>query len=193
MVNNKSFTKTSIILVDTDPSLLIFLILMATMLSGPALYILLYLIIHFILWLFLIPIIDEVQPTEVQPENCGEISLWGCLSTDSSSIFSTLCGYYIFHGTYSTPYPPSPSMSPLSSPQSLPRASRFGPKRRILLHPRILILYYVYFPLIYSYLYIYLWMFPWFMIILTISLLMFTPLPIYLLHKLCLHSFPGYW
>ena len=62
-------------LANTNPSLLIFLILMAAMLGGSALYVLLYLIVHVILWLFLVPVVNEVQPVEIQLETCGEISL----------------------------------------------------------------------------------------------------------------------
>ena len=62
-------------LANTNPSLLIFLILMAAMPGGSALYVLLDLIVHVILWLFLVPVVNEVQPVEIQLETCGEISL----------------------------------------------------------------------------------------------------------------------
>ena len=63
-------------LADTNPSLLVFLYLLAAMLGGPALYVLLYSVTHIILWLFPAPVIDGVQQSsntnnmqlELQPD-----------------------------------------------------------------------------------------------------------------------------
>jgi hypothetical protein len=59
-------------LINTDPLLWLFLIFMAASLGGPALYALLYLFAHTLIWLFLI--VDQEQPVEIQLETIGEIS-----------------------------------------------------------------------------------------------------------------------
>jgi hypothetical protein len=82
-------------------------------------------------------------------ETLGEISSWGCRSKKSFKKFSLLCGQlfyrtYSFYTRYYHPRHLIPTLSPL-------RASRFGPKRGILLHPVFSDLSYEYFHLYYDY------------------------------------------
>ena len=59
-------------LIDTDPVLWLFLVFMGALLGGPALFALLYLISHTLIWLF--PIVDEEQSVGIPLETLGEIS-----------------------------------------------------------------------------------------------------------------------
>ena len=59
-------------LIDSNPSLWVFFIIMAGLLGGPALFILPYLITHTIL--YLLPVPDEEQQIGMPLETLGEIS-----------------------------------------------------------------------------------------------------------------------
>jgi hypothetical protein len=58
-------------LIDTNPSLAIFLILMGTLLSVPVLS---YLLVHALEWLCPVPVIDMGRPADIPLGNIGEIS-----------------------------------------------------------------------------------------------------------------------
>ena len=59
-------------LIDTNPSLFVFLVLMGALLSGPVLS---YLIITILFWFLPTPVVDLEQPAEIPLETIGEISL----------------------------------------------------------------------------------------------------------------------
>ena len=56
-------------LIDSNPSLWVFFIIMAGLLSGPTLYVLLYLIAHTLIWLF--PVVNEEQHVGIPLETLG--------------------------------------------------------------------------------------------------------------------------
>jgi len=59
-------------LVDTNPNLWALLVIMGAILSGPALYVFLYLTAHTIIWLF--PTVEGEQLVGIPLETLGEIS-----------------------------------------------------------------------------------------------------------------------
>jgi hypothetical protein len=65
--------KTSTMLIDSNPSLWAFFIIMAGLLSGPALYVFLYLLTHTLVRLF--SVVDEEQQVGIPLETLREISL----------------------------------------------------------------------------------------------------------------------
>src|SRR6202050_2182343 len=64
---------TSSMLVNSDPLLWLFCVFLGAILGGPALYLLLYLIVHLIVWLS--PPVDEEQHIGIPLVTLGEISL----------------------------------------------------------------------------------------------------------------------
>jgi len=59
-------------LVNSDPLLWLFLVFLGVILGGPTLYLLLYFIVHLIVWLS--PPVDEEQHIGIPLETLGEIS-----------------------------------------------------------------------------------------------------------------------
>ena len=59
-------------LVNSDPLLWLFFVSMGALLGGPALYLLLYLIAHLVIWLSLL--VNEEQNVRIPLETLGEIS-----------------------------------------------------------------------------------------------------------------------
>ena len=72
MTNHKFTNKTRTMLINSNPSLWAFFIIMAGLLGGPALFILPYLITRTIL--YLLPVPDEEQQIGMPLETLGEIS-----------------------------------------------------------------------------------------------------------------------
>ena len=127
-------------LIDTNPSLTIFLICMGVLLGAP---ILSYLIAHLIFWLFPSPVFEFQQPLDIQLERLGEISSWGYQSKHYPRI-PCKTWTIIFTGLFRSYTWFLLSLLFSFSRYSPFRASDFSLKRGILLYPSFPTLYYEY-------------------------------------------------